>query len=45
MVGMRTVSAPIILDDGQILGGISVSGPATRIEGERFRKEMPELVR
>lgn len=44
-VGMRAVGAPIVLDDGRVLGGISVSGPITRMKGEWFREEVPELVR
>jgi len=35
-VGMRAVGAPIVLDDGRVLGGISVSGPTTRMTGDWF---------
>jgi len=35
-VGMRAVGAPIVLDEGRVLGGISVSGPTTRMTGDWF---------
>lgn len=41
--GLRCVAAPITVDD-QILGSISVSGPASRIKGETFRSKLPEKV-
>jgi DNA-binding IclR family transcriptional regulator len=44
-MGMRAVGAPIRSDDnGTVLGAISVSGPTTRMDGEWFRKEVPEMV-
>jgi IclR family acetate operon transcriptional repressor len=42
--GLRAVGAPILDDDGNLLGSVSVSGPTTRIDGDRFRKEIPDLV-
>jgi DNA-binding IclR family transcriptional regulator len=45
-MGMRAVGAPIRSDDdGTVLGAISVSGPTTRMDGEWFREEVPEMVR
>jgi len=29
--------------DGELLGAISISGPASRMRGERFEREIPEL--
>ena len=42
--GMRCVAAPI-LQDGEILGALSVSGPKRRIDEPVFRKELPDLVK
>lgn len=41
--GLRCVAAPVTAD-GQAVGAVSVSGPATRIKGERFRETLPEKV-
>lgn len=41
--GMRCVAAPI-LRDGEVLGAVSVSGPASRMQGERFETEIPDHV-
>ena len=42
--GMRAIGAPIVTQDGNILGAISVSIPITRMRGERFREDIPNLV-
>lgn len=39
----RAVSAAIVID-GEVLGAISVGGPAHRLRGERFEEELPNLV-
>ncbi|MFC5972120.1 IclR family transcriptional regulator [Halomarina salina] len=44
-VGMRAVGAPILTDQGGVIGAISVSGPTTRINGDWYREEIPQLVR
>jgi DNA-binding IclR family transcriptional regulator len=41
--GIRCVAAPVTAA-GDIFGAVSVSGPATRICGERFRDELPDHV-
>lgn len=41
--GIRCVAAPVKSDD-EILGAISVSGPSTRMVGEWFREEVPDMV-
>jgi len=41
---LRCVSAPILTNGEQVLGAISVSGPVSRLNGERFHKELPETV-
>ncbi|OYR64873.1 IclR family transcriptional regulator [Halorubrum ezzemoulense] len=41
---IRCVATPVTNKDGELLGGISISGPATRMRGDRFKTEIPELV-
>lgn len=43
--GLRCVGAPVMDDDNEVIGALSVSGPAKRVAGERFREKLPELVR
>lgn len=43
IVGTRSVAAPILVDD-HVLGAISVGGPTNRLKGERFERELPDLV-
>lgn len=42
--GLRCVGAPIVVD-GEVLGSVSVSGPASRIKGMYFTNDLPEAVR
>lgn len=41
--GLRSVGAAVT-DDGDVVGAISVSGPANRLKGDRFRRELPDTV-
>jgi DNA-binding IclR family transcriptional regulator len=41
--GIRCVAAPV-LENGDIFGAVSVSGPSTRMCGDFYRQELPELV-
>lgn len=43
--GLRCVAAPVTHPTGELNAGISISGPTSRFKGERFREELPELVR
>ncbi|WP_254547128.1 IclR family transcriptional regulator [Halomarina pelagica] len=43
--GLRCVAAPIKHPNGDFNGAISISGPTSRFKGERFREELPEVVR
>lgn len=43
--GLRCVAAPIAQPNGDIQGAISISGPTSRFKGDRFREELPEIVR
>lgn len=38
--GLREVAAPIIVDD-EILGSVAVMGPSHRLQGAKFREEIP----
>lgn len=42
--GMRCVAAPITDDDGRGIAAVSISGPKSRMRGDRFTEEVPELV-
>lgn len=42
--GLRCVAAPVISGDGEVLGAVSVSGPSSRMVGDRFREELPSMV-
>lgn len=37
------VASPL-MDDDEVIGAISVSGPKTRMKGQRFEEEVPELI-
>jgi DNA-binding IclR family transcriptional regulator len=41
--GLRCVAAPV-LSDSDVLGAVSISGPSSRMRGERFEEELPEVV-
>ena len=42
--GLRCVAVPIINNHDEIEGAISVSGPSSRFDGERFREELPRML-
>jgi DNA-binding IclR family transcriptional regulator len=42
LAGLRCVAAPIKNLDGNALGAISVSGPTSRMKGDRFDETVPE---
>lgn len=42
--GLKCVAAPVIDPDGHVLGALSVSGPSSRMTGERFTDTLPEMV-
>ena len=43
--GLRCVAAPIEHPRSEIQGAISISGPTSRFKGDRFREDIPEIVR
>lgn len=42
--GLRAVGVPVRHPNGEVLGGVSVSGPANRLTGSYFREEIPDLL-
>lgn len=42
--GLRCVAAPILTQSDDILGAVSVSGPVSRLSGDRFTEEIPEQI-
>jgi len=42
--GMKAVGAPVLGPDDSVLAAISISGPSTRMTGERYRETLPEKV-
>lgn len=42
--GLRAVGAPIRDSDGAVVGAVSVTGPTSRLQGDRFEQEIPDLV-
>lgn len=45
IVGLRAVGTPILGPEGEVLGGLSITGPTSRFTGETFRDEIPDLLR
>lgn len=43
--GLRCVAAPIVTDEGTVLGAVSVSGPASRMNDDRLEGELATEVR
>ncbi|MFC4440293.1 MULTISPECIES: IclR family transcriptional regulator [Natrialbaceae] len=43
--GMRCVAAPITDDDGRAIAAVSISGPKSRMQADRFTNEIPEQIR
>lgn len=40
----RAVGVPIVGETGEVLGGMSVSGPEHRMTGERFEEDLPNML-
>ena len=39
------VDVPVRHPDGAVLGAVTVSGPVYRLSDERFREELPEILK
>jgi len=44
VMGLICIAAPVVLDDGTILGALSVSGPSSRLSHERIENELENEV-
>lgn len=42
--GLRCIAAPIMAEDSTVIGAISISGPASRLQGERFAETIPTQI-
>ncbi len=42
--GLRAVGAPVRDRTGRVLGAVSVTGPVSRMQDDRFRNDLPEKV-
>lgn len=42
--GTHAVGVPICGPDGDVIGGLSITGPSHRLKGERFEKDLPDLL-
>jgi len=42
--GTHAVGVPICGPDGDVIGGLSVTGPSHRLKGERFEEDLPDLL-
>lgn len=44
--GVRGVAVPVFAENGDdLLGALDIAGPATRLEGEKYEEEIPDLLR
>lgn len=43
--GLRCIAVPIVNNDDTVEGAISVSGPTSRLQDERFEEELPEKLK
>lgn len=42
--GLRCIAVPILDQDNNVKGAISVAGPSSRLQGEQFEEEFPKVV-
>lgn len=42
--GLRAVGVAITNQDGEVFGGLSITGPTSRLRGEVWREEFPDLL-
>jgi DNA-binding IclR family transcriptional regulator len=43
--GLRCIGTPILSDEGDVLGAVSISVPVTRMDDDQFYNEVPDIVR
>lgn len=44
MVGLRSVASPILGENDEVLGAISVYGPSKRVDDSHFRETLPKML-
>lgn len=44
VIGLRAIGVPILSVNEDVLGALSLSAPTQRFKGERYRKELPDLL-
>lgn len=44
VTGLRCVGAPVMTDDGEVLGALSISGPSRRMTDERIETELRDAI-
>lgn len=44
LAGLRCVAAPITDSSNEVQGAVSISAPKSRMQGQRFEEEIPDLV-
>lgn len=42
--GLCSVGCPVFAPNGQVVGAISISGPARRMKGEKYHERLPDLL-
>lgn len=42
--GLKCAAAPVMKSSDEVLGAVSASGPSSRMVGERFEEELPNMV-
>ena len=42
--GLVGVGAPITNQEGDVMGALSIIGPTSRINEDRFRRELPDMI-
>ncbi|SFH03925.1 transcriptional regulator, IclR family [Halopelagius inordinatus] len=45
VAGMRCIAAPVLSQTDEVLGAVSVSGPMSRMNDERYRDDVPRSVK
>lgn len=45
VAGMRCIAAPVLSQTDEVLGAVSVSGPMSRMNDERYRDDIPRSVK
>ena len=44
LAGLRCIATPVTTPEDDVVGAISVSGPTSRMQGDRYHEELPDLL-